>query len=175
MKKVLILAALTALLAFAGTSKTFAQAYQNGSNHLNVGLGIGTYYSGGLGIGASFEHGFTDAISGGAILGYSSANDNFGVYDYGFRVLTIGVRASYHFTELLKINNDKLDLYGGAGLAYRNLSYKNDLIAGYNARGSSVFPVIHAGVRYFFAENIGVYGEVGYSFATLQGGVTFKF
>jgi len=174
MKKVLTLAALTALLIFAGTNKTFAQAYQKGSNMLNVGLGIGAF-GGGLGLIGSFEHGFTDAISGGAILGYSSSSES-GIYSYGYRVLTIGARASYHFTELLNINNDKLDLYAGAGLAYRNYSYKdNSFLAGYNPRSSRVTPIFHAGVRYFFKENIGVWAEGGYSVAALQGGVVFKF
>ncbi len=175
MKKALTLAALTALLAFVGTNKTFAQAYQNGSNHLNVGLGVGTY-GGGLGLIASFEHGFTDAISGGVILGYSSANEGYITYSYGYRIFTIGARASYHFTELLNINNDKLDLYAGAGLAYRNYSYKdNNYFAGYNPRASTVTPIVHVGVRYFFKENIGVWAEGGYSVAALQGGIVFKF
>jgi len=173
MKKILSLAALSIALLAASTTHSAAQAYQNGRNYLNAGLGLGTYYSGGLGLGASFEHGFTDQISAGGIIGYSGGNAGFYVGDYRFRVLTFGVRGSYHLTELLNINNDKLDLYAGAGLGYRSYS-DNYVGTRYYNNGGVVF-LAHAGARYFLKENLGIFGELGYTFATLQAGVTFKF
>ena len=43
------------------------------ANFLNVGVGVGSYYKG-LPFGVSYEHGFTDAISGGVFASYSTYN-----------------------------------------------------------------------------------------------------
>jgi hypothetical protein len=172
MKKILTLSALFVLLL--GASQSFAQAYKQGDNLLNVGIGLGTYYSGGLGLGASFEHGFTDAISAGGIIGYSGGNAGYAFAgDYRFRVLTFGVRGSYHLTEVLNINNDKLDLYAGAGLGYRN--YSDNYTGSVRLYSGGVVFLAHLGTRYYVNNNVAVFGELGYTFATLQLGASFKF
>ncbi|MCY7351246.1 MAG: hypothetical protein LH606_11355 [Cytophagaceae bacterium] len=175
MKKLLTFLALTVLVALASTGKTSAQAYENGRNYLNVGIGLGTYGGGGLGFGGSFEHGFTDAISAGAIVGYSSGNYGYIGSDYRFTFLNFGVRGSYHFAELLNIGNNKLDPYAGLGLGYRVYG-DNFSGTGYNrAYGSGIFFMGHVGARYFFSDNVGGYAELGAGFATLQLGITLKF
>jgi hypothetical protein len=173
MKKILSLTALcVALLAFS-TTKSAAQAYQNGRNYLNAGIGLGTYGGGGLGLNASFEHGFTDQISAGGIVAYSRYN--FGVLDYRWNFLMFGARGSYHLTELLNINNDKLDLYAGLGLGYRAASYSGPGGSYVGTLGSGVFFMGHVGARYFFSENVGGFAEAGAGVSNLLLGVTFKF
>ena len=58
---------------------TFGQAYQQGSNLINAGIGLGgTYwgsaYSNGVSLVGSYEHGVTSNISVGGILGYSHSS-----------------------------------------------------------------------------------------------------
>lgn len=172
MKKLLTFIALTALVALASTGKTSAQAYEKGRNYLNAGIGLGTYGGNGLGLGASFEHGFTDAISGGGMVGYSSHKYGFGT-DYRFTFFFVGARASYHFAELLNIGNDKLDPYAGLGLAYRG--YSDNIGTGFGASyGSGVTLLAHVGARYMFSPNVGGFAELGAGLAVLQLGVTFK-
>lgn len=173
MRKALTLAALTFFFAFASANLAHAQAYQNGRNYLNAGIGLGTYGGGGLGLNASFEHGFTDQISAGGIVGYSRYN--YGILDYRWNFLLFGVRGSYHLTELLNINNDKLDLYAGLGLGYRSATYSGPNGTYVGNLGSGVFFLGHIGSRYFFTENVGGFAEVGAGVSNLLLGVTFKF
>src|SRR5580704_9092383 len=101
------------------SSLTFAQkAYQEGSNVINAGIGLGaTYwgsgYSNGVSLVGSFEHGITENISAGGILGYShsSYSGNNGTYSFSSSAtgILIGARGSYHF-----LTSDKLDPYAGA-------------------------------------------------------------
>jgi len=63
------------LVIFASviTLTAFSQTSQKGVNYLNAGIGVGSYYKG-LPFGISYEHGFTDEITAGASLDYSSYN-----------------------------------------------------------------------------------------------------
>jgi hypothetical protein len=149
-----------------------------GMNLLNAGIGLGSYGlygTGGLPLTASFEHGFTKNITGGIGLGYIQRKY---VYDWKYTYLVFGARASYHFNELLKLDNPKLDVYGGAGLLYRHwkLKYTSESAAyGYKSSGGSVTVDLHAGARYMFNDLIGAYAEVGYGISPLQLGIALKF
>ncbi len=158
-------------LIVLGVMQTANAQYQKGDKLVNLGVGLGTYGAGGLGFGGSFEYGIHDAISVGAIAGYSGTS----YYGSSFSVITIGARGSYHFNELLKLGNDKIDLYAGAGLAYRKVSW--DALSGVlgNNYGGGVFPLIHLGGKYYFSNNLAGYVELGSGFGTAQVGVAFKF
>jgi hypothetical protein len=147
-----------------------------GVNLLNVGVGLGTYYVG-LPFGASFEHGFSKDISGGIFIDYSS--HNYGSYYGGNSKLNIfygGVRASYHFGELFKIENNKFDPYGGASLGYHHISWSYDGSDSVNTPyDNSIFFGVHAGARYLFSDHVGGFAEVGYGVAAVKLGATFKF
>jgi len=142
-------------------------------NFLDPGIGLGTYYKG-LPFGVSYEHGFTDEISAGPFLNYSSYSDN-GLYNYSLHLLYVGVRGSYHLAKLLNVSNPKFDPYAGVSLGYYSASYDyaGDPLPG--AYGSTVFLGVHAGARYMFSDHIGGFAEVGYGVAALQVGVSFKF
>ena len=96
-----------------------------------------------------------------------------GKWKYTF--IDIGVRGSYHFSELFEITNDKVDIYGGAFLGFLVSSYSGDAYSGYNdPYGGGLRLGIHAGARYFFSEKVAGFGELGYGFAPLSLGLTFK-
>ncbi|HEX4373930.1 MAG TPA: hypothetical protein VHZ50_11565, partial [Puia sp.] len=97
---------------------TFGQAYQEGSNIINAGIGLGgTYwgsgYSNGVSLVGSYEHGVTSNISVGGILGYShssfSGTANGVPFKYSSTGVLIGARGSYHF-----LTTEQIDPYAGA-------------------------------------------------------------
>lgn len=173
-KSKLVIAAL--LLASVCTSSVVNAQSVKGKNFVNLGIGIGTYGfsgTGGLPVTASYEHGFTDKISGGIYLGLVQRK----YYDdlkYNYKV--IGVRGSYHFNELLKVTEPKLDVYGGASIYYRGYTLKYEGIDGKEKlTDNSIGIGIHAAARYMFAEKFGAYAELGYGVSPLQIGVTAVF
>lgn len=172
MKKLLTFSALLAVLLTI-SSESFSQAFKQGDKFLNATVGLNSYYSTGLPLGASFEVGITDAISVGGQADYASGNYGAGL---GFTAFYIGARGAYHLGEILKINSDKVDVYGGLGLGYRSFSWKD----GYNGVGYSYGNGLDfnyfIGGRYFFSDNIGAVLELGYSgVSNARAGLTFKF
>lgn len=160
-------------------SASFAQngAFSEGDKLLNVGIGVNSYYSGGIPFGASLEFGVTDAISVGGSIDYLSTD--YGAMGLGakFTALYIGARANYHFNELLNIDNDQVDVYGGLTLGYRSFSWKDnyggDLLG--NKFGSGMYLGALIGGKYYFTDNIGAFLELGAIGATnARIGVAFK-
>ncbi len=182
MKKSIFLTAIVSLcLLFSNNASAQSEGFNDvkGTNLLNVGIGLGTYGlsgTGGLPILASFEHGFTDKISGGASLGFVTRK---WASDWRYTYIIVGARASYHFSELLNISNPKLDVYGGAGLLYRRWTYKykgeGSSEIDYDSSGGDVDLDLHAGGRYMFNDRFGGFAEVGYGISPLQIGFTMKF
>ena len=166
------------LLALTLTTANFTYAQQEKStNYINAGIGIGTFGftgTGGLPITASFEHSFTDKISAG--IGLGLVHTSLGT-DWKYSYYVIGVRGSYHFNELLKVNNPNLDVYGGATLFYRGYSIKyTGSDAFYDkAYAGAISLAIHIGSHYYFSKNIGAFAEVGYGISPLQLGINFRF
>jgi hypothetical protein len=110
---------ITFILLFITTASLFAQqngAFSKPDKLLNIGIGVNSFYDGGIPIGASFEKGVSNNINVGVNADYLS---------FKFTAISFGVRAYYHVNELLKIDNDKIDLYGGPTLDYRNISWKD--------------------------------------------------
>ena len=163
--------ALALALIGLGTTASFAQTYSKGDNLVNAGIGLG----GGFGtpIGLSFEHGFTDKISGGAYAAYASKTVPFGFGgDFKYTYILAAARASYHFD----FGVENLDPYLGAILGYNAASVKwagGALPPGTNAGGGVIYGG-HAGARYFFSEKIGIFAEAGYGVGNLNVGLTFK-
>lgn len=157
-------------LVFSATFASGQARYEKGDKLLNLGLGLGYYYgNGGVPLIASFEFAASDVITVGPYLSYTSR----GYVGYRWTFIDFGVRASYHFSELFEINNEQVDVYGGANLGYAvasisNSSYDNSLYPGRVQLG------LHAGARYFFSEKVAGYGELGFGLAPLSLGVTFK-
>jgi hypothetical protein len=91
----------------------------------------------------------------------------------------IGARGAWHYTGL-KVDN--LDVYGGVMLSYNHLSYSagaSNSSGTYGSSGGSYGSAAgftaFVGGRYFFAKNLGVYGELGYGVSYLNLGLALKF
>ena len=162
---------------FFSSSAAMAQ-YAKGDKLWNIGIGLNSYYNGGIPLNTSFEVGVTDEISVGAELDYLSYRYNFAGTRYGFTSFYLAGRGSYHFNKLLNLKEDALDIYAGAGLGFRSFSWNesNNFSGLGNVYGNGAFLAIHVGTRYYFSDKIGAYLELGAggaSNATL--GLAFKF
>ena len=176
MKKMNLALAFVATMALMVTSADAQTQSVKGINYVNAGIGIGTFGfngTGGLPVTIGYDRGITDQISVGAYLGMVRTKY---AYDYKYKYTIFGVRGSYHFNELLEIENPKIDLYGGVAINYRNYTLKYD-VEGVHQKysGSTVGVGIHAGGRYFFTEQFGAYAELGYGISPLQLGAVLKF
>lgn len=150
-------------------------AYKKGDLMLNVGIGVNSYYDGGIPIGASFEKGITDDISIGANVDYLSYKYTD---EYKFTAIYFGVRGSYHFNELLEIESNKIDLYGGATLGYRSFSFSDTYYGGSisDSYGSGIYAGAYVGGKYYFGAKTGAFVELGAIGSTnARVGVAFKF
>jgi len=185
MKKNILLAA-GLLLAFLVQNSANAQNQTKdfsdvkGMNLLNAGIGLGSYGlygTGGLPVVASFEHGFTKNITAGIEAGF--VQRSYAV-DWTYTYVLVGARGSYHFSEVLKIANPKLDVYGGAGLIYRNYNSSVKLSGNqpgnaYNSNDSDMTIDLHAGAHYFFSDHVGGFAELSYGISPLKLGVALTF
>ncbi|MBX2972477.1 MAG: outer membrane beta-barrel protein [Flavobacteriales bacterium] len=188
---------------------TQAQAFEQGTSALNLGVGIGGVgygYLSGLSnvsasptFNASYELGVAklgpDVLGVGAMFGHSWRTQKYTSqttsytynYDRRWTTTTVGVRAHYHFNWFHSI--EKLDLYAGVFTgasfgAYKNKDTRTSRSTGVTEDWSSYggsYGVggfrsgVFAGARYYFSDNFGVFGEVGYSVAYLNAGLTLKF
>lgn len=188
MKKIFV----SAVILFLSYS-SFAQnsaVFENGTNVVNLGVGLGDVYLGSgysgvpVSLNASFDRGVTDKlgigyIGAGGTIGYLSRSLNIGSgYKEKVSALLIGARASYHFSLEGEIG-EKLDPYAGVVFGYVITSASNDAPSGYSynyGKSSSVGAGAFAGAHYYFTPNFGAYAEVGYNIiSVLNTGLTFKF
>jgi len=187
--KMILLSLLLALMLPFFSLNAQTSTFKQGDLVFNAGLGIGNAHG-------SYWHPYSKTtlptifITGdyclredlgpgnlgvGGIIAYSAYKDDFADYGHKYSNISIGVRGTYHFTELVP----KMDLYGGISLGayivnekgYGDYAIYND----YNANGSSALVEIFAGARYYFADNIGVMSELGYGLTWLKLGIAFKF
>ncbi|UHG90483.1 hypothetical protein [Spirosoma oryzicola] len=139
--------------------------------YLNAGLGLATYYGGGLPLGVSVEVDAKNNFSvGGSIDYYRYAN---GYYSGGYNFVYFGGRASYHLGEAMNVQTSTFDPYVGASLGFRyagNSGYYD--YGGYN---SGLFVGLHLGARFMFAPKVGAFAEVGYGVSAVKLGLTAKF
>ncbi len=170
MKKVFAVLGLCVLMLSSRLS--FAQhLYDKGDVLLNVGLGFGNYFAGGVPFVASVEFAVTDAISVGPYLGYTSWR--YSTFSRTYSFIDVGARGSYHFSKHINMNTDKLDLYGAAILGYTVSSYSGDNFIGDPYPSAVRFGVV-GGARWYFTDKFSANGEVGYGIAPLLLGISFK-
>ncbi|MBK0383066.1 hypothetical protein I5M32_08855 [Pedobacter sp. SD-b] len=160
-------------------SKVFAQngAFSKTDKLLNIGIGVNSFYDNGIPFGASFEKGINDNISVGGNFDYLATDFGASGVNSKFTAIYLAARGSYHFNNLLKVNNKHIDLYAGPSLGYRIFSWKDDFGGSLgNKYGSGLFIGIHIGGKYYFNDKIGVFlelGDVGSTNARL--GLAIKF
>lgn len=171
---------------------TTSHAFENGTNVLSLGFGLGgtfgsyDYSSQTPGFSVQFEHGNWDVggpgvISLGGYLGIKSYTFD-GVepgytYSYKWNYTVIGVRSAYHYNG---INDSKADIYGGVMLAYDVLNFKyTSSNPAYDYRhnvsyNSGISFTLYVGGRYYFAERVAGFLEIGYGVSYLTLGAAFK-
>jgi hypothetical protein len=192
MKKLLLL--FTVILFSLSSAHVQAQAFDKSTKLITLSLGPGemihfpvgsnNYY--GVGNGVAYNYSY--------VTGQLSVQAEFAVHKYvgvGFVVgvggeaplhevnIPIGLLANFHFFQLiadkqgLELGN-KLDVYAGvtAGSGVAIHLYNDGFTNSWNDALFYFGP--HAGVNYYFANNIAVHGEVGWGVTVLQAGITFK-
>lgn len=171
-----------AIVAIAITATAQKSGYSKNDKLLNIGIGVNSYYNNGIPIGVSFEKGISDVISVGADFNYLSSNYDLGYgYNLKFTAMYFGARASYHFNEIIGIDNEKLDFYGGATLGYRNFSWSDNTNGALTSElgssyGSGAYLGAFIGGKYYFTDKIGALLELGAIGSTnARIGVAFKF
>src|SRR5690606_39149722 len=120
-----------------------AQPFQKGTTVVNAGIGLGTAL-GGLGtarpaLSIALEHGMWDiggpgVISLGGYVGNTGYRYTSGGYTQKWNYTVVGVRGAYHYNGFTEV--PKLDVYGGAMLAYNIASYSAEGYDGPNTFGS---------------------------------------
>ena len=176
---VCILISLTSLQAQDKSKMT--DEYAVGTNVVSAGIGLGSSLAGYGGsqspaISLQYERGLWQAgpgvISLGAYLGFKTYKYNGDGYSWKWTYTIIGVRGAYHLTQI-KVKN--LDLYGGVMLAYNNVHFTDSQGSSTRSYGSTTGFSIFVGGRYYFAQNIGVFLELGYGVANANVGLSLKF
>lgn len=185
-KRSILTLVMTMVFTGAFAQQSTPERTGKGTDHLNVGLGIGsTFYEKGaepylpLNPVVSYEKIISDVISIGGQAMYAVATTLYGVGDVVYTLNTgalyIGGRGSYHLNKALSLDENKFDIYGGASLGYvvvlpgrHQGSLTNiDSNVGYGA---------FAGAKYYFSRRTGLYAEAGYqSLSFVNVGLAFKF
>ncbi len=146
--------------------------------YVNAGIGLATYYGGGLPLGVSVEADVKNNFSVGGSVDYFRYN--YGYYSGGYTFIYAGARASYHLGDALNVQSANFDPYVGATLGFRHARYRDSYGYSYsdyysNSYNSGLYIGIHAGARYLFSPKIGAFAEVGYGVSALKLGLTAKF
>ena len=182
---------LTLFTAFLALSLSAQEAFTSDDMVVNVGAGFG-WYSYGFGatsipaISLSLEKGIKEidfgTLSVGGIVGYKKATYSWlsGYEDYAWTDIIVAARGALHVD---LFDNDKIDTYGGVAIGLRFQSYKHyDLVDLYSSQWKSVTTTstnplfaLYVGGRYYFTNNFGAFGEVGYGLGYLTLGLSYKF
>ncbi len=172
-----LLAALCLMMILPNQSQ--AQTFAVGDKVFNLGLGFGGRASdlgfGSIGINGSLEVGMWEVsdfgvIGVGGYTGFRSGKYGFG-NDYKFSSFVIAPRGTFHFTS---INVENLDVYAAVQIDFAFTTLK---VSGTSDDTSTnVDPALIAAARYYLAENLGVFAELGIngqSILTLGGSLRF--
>jgi len=174
-----VFAVLLVLFGFSRGASAQEEVFNKGDMMVNAGIGVGNYisYKGYstrvLPILGSFEYAVVDLLDGkggigvGGYVAYTSFGSKGDENDWKVSDLVIGPRGLFHYQFL-----DKLDTYAGLMLGYDIVSYDNNTDINHGSRFRADFFV---GARYYIANNIGVFAELGYNVAPLELGVCYKF
>ncbi|PSK94992.1 porin family protein [Taibaiella chishuiensis] len=136
-------------------------------------LGFGPLY-------VKYEHGILNELGIGGYVAGAASRHKYGPNDrYTDKIfsVSVGAMAYYHFNKLIPVR--KLDVYAGAGIGGRQLSYTYDNDWGgsrYHDSNFDIIPLFKVGARYYFTKMFGVYGEGGYDdMSDVNLGITLRF
>lgn len=183
-------------LLLAGFSNANAQAFEGkGATYVSVGIGGAGYWM----LGSGYKYGYGYGYGWTPITGELNVQAEWGVHQYvgvglftgvgggaywggGVVNVPIGAVANFHFYQLIadktgkNIHADKLDIYAGAnlGTGFGLWTFPNGDGTRSNYPAALIWGGPHAGIRYFFKENMAVNGEVGWGKTFINAGLTFK-
>jgi hypothetical protein len=181
------------LVLIATTGFASAQEFSEGTNVLSAGVGFGGAYgsyshsSQSPALSLQYEKGIwpvggPGVISLGGYAGIKSFRYEHHIGQYFYKEkwnwVVLGLRSAYHYNGH---NVDNLDIYGGAMLSYNILSYSysdNDPFPDDDFRGSYGSRVglsLYLGGRYYLAENVAAFMELGYGVSYFTLGAAFRF
>jgi hypothetical protein len=194
MKKIVLVVLSLAIgcgISVAQVDKSFYQkpyesrnsgSFDQSTTLLSFGLGVPAFHPGSFNASPAlygkFEHGFLrDEVGLGGYIstGWGSRKYNGGDRDK-FSAFSLGVLGYYHFNKLIPI--EKMDVYAGAGLAFRRVAwnYDDDNFGFDDYNDSNVLFVVKVGIRYYVAGNFAVYAESGWDdMSSVNFGGTFRF
>ncbi len=179
MRDMMRAAAVVAVLVVIGSGAAMAQKKTDrafGVNSTDIGpvIGLGGIGSAGLSFGGRFERAIKALPNlGDGILAlqlsadYYSYSNTFATVGYKFKYIPIGATANYH----IKVNDSKFDPFVGLGIGYAIVSSS---YAGVGGSASAAYFIGRAGLRYYMASGVALYGDVGAGAATLNAGLMFK-
>ena len=185
MRKNLFLAIVICFFVVVNSSAQ-TQSFTQNDNVVSVGVGFGgILYSGSLYTGAGYSHlpTFTlsyerciignlfndqSSLGVGGLVGYTSSR----IKDYWTSTdLMIGARGSFHYAFV-----DNLDTYAGIMLGYNINTWKwHGSYLGTTSGSSSFTYTAFVGARYYFANSIAAFAELGYGYSLANIGLSFKF
>jgi hypothetical protein len=180
------------LLAILISSSTNGQAFTRETWAANLGLGFG-WYSYGYSVSSlpalsfSIEKGVWDIedvgiISLGGAAGWKYAKYDWSYlnysYDWTWTDFIVAARGTLHpsFVDI-----EDVDLYGGLALGMRFETYKYFSVLSNNEpvefTDNNINPLIaiYVGGRYYFSDQFGIFGELGYGLGYLTIGASYKF
>jgi hypothetical protein len=109
----------------------------------------------------------------GGIVAYTQAKWDGAGWGWKTSNIVIGARGTFHYA---LVNN--LDTYAGMMLGYNIFNHKwtgSGYSQGYKVGNSGFAYSFFAGARYYFTDAIAAVGELGYGYAIINVGVSFKF
>jgi hypothetical protein len=155
--------------------------FSTDSHVLHGGLGLGGYGGNfGLGIGVNsspilnvtYDQGIIDnfgignlGVGGGIAAKFYAVNNS----NVGWTRIFLSGRATYHFDF---VNSDSFDFYAGVMTGFYFESSNDDSVYSPN---SDLFGGPIAGINYWLTPTFGIYGETGFGFGFLNGGVSYQF
>ena len=147
--------------AVCSVSVNAQNTFSKGDKVVNLGVGIGGW---GFPISGSFEYGIKDNLfddkSSLGISGYLGAS-----FRNNYSYFYPSVRCALHYQLV-----DNLDTYAGLGIAIGFWSSKY-----WNSSDVYLSVPFILGGRYYFKDNMAGFAELGYGFAYLTLGISFKF
>ena len=176
MRQVMLGAAVVAILVAAGSSGALAQkksggGFGVGSTDIGPVIGLGGIGSAGLSFGGRFERAIKQLPNlGDGVLAIQLSADYYSFSNTGgfkLKYIPIGATANYH----IKVNDSKFDPFVGVGLGYAIVSSS---YSGAGASASALYFIGKAGLRYYMANGVALYADVGAGAATLNAGVMFR-
>lgn len=161
------------LILVLASGAAYGQSFNRGDVLVNAGIGLNSFYSGGVPLGGSLEVGVSDNVG----LGVAADVVSSQVAGTRYTALYVGGRGALHLGELLDVQNDRVDIYTGLTLGYRLFFWNTTQTSTItdNRFGRGIYYNGFFGGRLFLTHGLGGFAEFGLGGATnIRLGVTFK-